>query len=562
MTDARATRDDPHALPEARGIRGRWPGLVWAIPLAALLICAYLGIRSISHRGVDVTVTFTNAEGVTPGDTKVLVQGVEAGHVVKVRVAPDDSHTEVVLRLDPRLKPALNGATKFWLVGENPTITDIQSIRAAIAGVIVTMAPARGGTPTRDFAGLDQPPPVPPGTPGTSYVLTARGLGSVKAGTSVLYHGEEIGKVERTGLAGLDRFRIDIFVYAPFDDFVRQGAQFWSGSALKLSLSGASLSAGLASAASVLQGSVQFELPAEARANPRAAGGSSFILYDDQASADQGPSGPEIRYDLVLTGAAGDLDRTAKVTLLGYTIGRVDTARLVFAPGSRRPYTAVTIILYPKKLDIVARDGDWRAASDRAVTRLLALGYRAGLIQSPPLVGPHAIVLAPGAGAGAAALGRGGAYPLIPSAKEPTGAQDILAQADDILTKVNRLPIAEIGANLRGLTANLSRITGSPELAGSLTHLDGTLTQLDAIAAQVKPQIGPLMRKLNETADEVRGTAAAARALVGGEGAAQDSSLPEAIRQLDEAGRSIRSLTDYLGRHPEALIRGKAKEKP
>jgi hypothetical protein len=37
--------------------------------------------------------------------------------------------------------------------------------------------------------------------------------------------------------------------------------------------------------------------------------------------------------------------------------------------------------------------------------------------------------------------------------------------------------------------------------------------------------------------------------------------LPAAVRQLTEAAGSIRSLTDYLGRHPEALLRGKAKEK-
>jgi paraquat-inducible protein B len=37
--------------------------------------------------------------------------------------------------------------------------------------------------------------------------------------------------------------------------------------------------------------------------------------------------------------------------------------------------------------------------------------------------------------------------------------------------------------------------------------------------------------------------------------------LPDTIKQLDEAARSIRTLTDYLSRHPEALIRGKRPEK-
>ena len=110
------------------------------------------------------------------------------------------------------------------------------------------------------------------------------------------------------------------------------------------------------------------------------------------------------------------------------------------------------------------------------------------------------------------------------------------------------------------MTGNLARLTGSREVSDSLTHLDATLTQLDGITKQVQPQVGPLLTKLNQTATELQAAAAAANGTLGGGGANQDQSLPEAVRQLTEAARSIRSLTDYLGRHPEALLRGKAKE--
>ena len=42
---------------------GRWPGLVWAVPLAALLIVGYLGLRAFAQRGVTVVVTFSSAAG-------------------------------------------------------------------------------------------------------------------------------------------------------------------------------------------------------------------------------------------------------------------------------------------------------------------------------------------------------------------------------------------------------------------------------------------------------------------------------------------------------------------
>ena len=57
------------------------------------------------------------------------------------------------------------------------------------------------------------------------------------------------------------------------------------------------------------------------------------------------------------------------------------------------------------------------------------------------------------------------------------------------------------------------------------------------------------------------GIALAARQLLGADDTG-GSNLSEAIGQLDQAARSIRTLADYLDRHPEALIRGKRPESP
>jgi paraquat-inducible protein B len=443
-------------------------------------------------------------------------------------------------------------------------VTDIQSIRAAVAGVIIAMAPGTGGTPTRTFTGLDQPPVIAPDAKGTVYYLTAPAVGSIQPGATVSYHGLAIGKVVQTGMVGLDHFRMEMFIGAPYDRYIKPSGEFWVGSPLKLSLSGASVSADLSSPASLLQGSVLYEIPQDARMAAQAPAGTPFTLYDDQSGAEQGPTGPEIPYRLILTGAAGDLSSTSTVAMLGYTVGRIRSAKLLFAPGGK-PYTEAVLAIFPRKLGIDLPENapadDWREATDRAVSRLLAQGYRAHMVQSPPLVGAHVIQLAADRGTAAASLGHdGGRYPLIPVANGG-GADDLIASANQILAKLNRVPIEQIGNNIARMTGNLARISGSPQVRDGIVQLDGTLKQLDAILAQVKPQIGPLMTKLNQTADELHGTAAAARTVLSGEGAAQDRSLPDAIQQLDEMSRSIRSLTDYLGRHPEALIRGKAKEK-
>ena len=99
-------------------------------------------------------------------------------------------------------------------------------------------------------------------------------------------------------------------------------------------------------------------------------------------------------------------------------------------------------------------------------------------------------------------------------------------------------------------------MTAGPELGHAITELDRTFTNLDRITADVQPQIKPLIDSLRETADAAQQALQAARHMLGSS-ASSGTDLPRLIRELTEAARSIRALTDYLDQHPEALIRGR-----
>jgi ABC-type transporter Mla subunit MlaD len=123
------------------------------------------------------------------------------------------------------------------------------------------------------------------------------------------------------------------------------------------------------------------------------------------------------------------------------------------------------------------------------------------------------------------------------------------------------VPIVEIGEDVRQITSHLSALVSSPEVKDSVVHLDSTLKGLDETVTEVKPKIGPMIDKLNGAADQLQALATSANALVSGDGSTQDASLPGTLRQVTDAARALRSLADYLGRHPEAVIRGKANDK-
>ena len=556
---------DSDALPRASRLKTLWPGLVFAIPVAALIIVGYLAIQAVARRGEVVTVTFERAAGAVPGETKVLYQGIEAGHLISISPNKDGRRIDFKLRLLPAAKTGLNTNARFWLIGASSDLADFSALRAVVTGVAIGYAPGVGGTPARNFDGLEKAPVVLPGNRGTRYLLRTRTLGSIREGSVLLYRGQPIGKVTDVNFRGEGDFQLEFFVFQPYDSLIKPGDRFWKASPIRLSFAGGGISANLGLISTVLSGAIDVETAPADAASARSPARSTFILFDSRDAARQGLTGPAVRYDFDFDAAAGDIGEGAEVTLLGFQIGAVESAKLAYAARTGKPYTIVTALLYPRQFDFTTRArrsaADWQSASDAKLRTLLAVGYRARLERMPPLVGALSIALVQVGGAKAAKLVFNGPHPRIPTVPGSSDTSDIASQADQILAKVNRIPIEAIGQNLNAVTRRLRSLTASPKINDSISHLDSTLTELDAMLAQAQPQIGPLLTKLNQAASQISDTAVAARQLLAGDGAAPDASLADTLRQLSDAARSIRTLADYLARHPEALIRGKQSRK-
>ena len=104
----------------------------------------------------------------------------------------------------------------------------------------------------------------------------------------------------------------------------------------------------------------------------------------------------------------------------------------------------------------------------------------------------------------------------------PGQLQATEASIQNLINKLNRMPLPEIGENLRRTLANLDV---------TLTTARGTLmsahSTIDNANALVEPN------------------------------SAQAQELDATLQEVSRAARSVRVLADYLDRHPEALLRGK-----
>ena len=372
----------------------------------------------------------------------------------------------------------------------------------------------------------------------------------MRAGASVFYHGLDVGKVVSIDLAGPQAFNVAIFLNAPYDRLVRPDSLFWMASPVQISFSGSGVSTQFAPSNAALVGGVEFDTPQRFAGEPQSGVNDQFTLYPDKSRAIDGVRGPRVLYDVRFSGSTGDLEEGAAVRLAGRQVGAVTAVGFSVDGRTGVISQPVTLAIQPLRMHLTGLaappGGDWSGVTNAALDALLARGYRMRLVQNPPLIGPKSIELAPvpSMSAGALAFGRS-EHPMLPTVST-ADAETLADKATAIVDKIN---------------ANLDQLTGSPKVKDSLDHLDSTLNQVDAMVRQVKPQVGPLVAKLNTAADQLNQTAAAANSVLSGDGAGQDASLPGAVRELTDAARSIRALTDYLGRHPEAVIRGKVKER-
>jgi paraquat-inducible protein B len=115
---------------------------------------------------------------------------------------------------------------------------------------------------------------------------------------------------------------------------------------------------------------------------------------------------------------------------------------------------------------------------------------------------------------------------------------------------------AEMAGLTRSLSEALDKVAALPlaEVLGDARQALGTATQLMQSA---NVGMGPLIASLRQTSESANAGIRSLNAAYG-----RDSQMrvevSDLLRQLQATARSTRALTDYLERHPESVIRGRA----
>ncbi len=321
--------------------------IIWILPILALSICSWILYSSYQKRGVDITIYFQDATGLSPGKTRVMAKGIPVGLVKTLQPDLKNKRVEATVKMEPSVVEFLVEDTLFWVVRAKLSAGSVQGLDTILSGSYIGVQVGSSTVPEREFNGLSTSPPISRDTPGLHIQLKAEKLGSIQTGTNIYYRNLEIGNVENYRLEGNENILIDLFIKPEYSHLVRTESRFCNVSGLQISGKLPNMKIQLESLASLIRGGILLYTPEQLQEEPKAQNGHIFQLYPDYESANYG-----IPMTLKLASGEGIVEGSTRVMYRGLEAGFVKEIR--FNNDEQRSVTAH--ILLDPRADLILRE--------------------------------------------------------------------------------------------------------------------------------------------------------------------------------------------------------------
>jgi paraquat-inducible protein B len=525
--------------------RWQWsPLVIWLVPLIAALIGGWIVLQEVLDRGETITITLKSAEGLQAGKTKIKYKDVDIGDVKSIALSADLSNVIVTAQLTSGSASLMRDDTQFWVVMPRVGTGGISGLGTLLSGAYIGIDVGKSKQQREDFVGLNAPPPILNGLSGRHFILRSAQIGSLSVGAPLYFRHLRAGQVISYALDKDGQgITLNVFVDAPYDQYVRSDTLFWHASGIDFSLDASGIKLQTESLASIVAGGISFEAPTDSVA-PQAGPDTAFTLFANRQKASEHPDTETRQLRLYFKESVRGLVVGAPVDFRGVVIGDVRAVSLEYDKVAKIYRFPVEINIYPQRLR--ARRTANEAATpapedgDKIMRKLIDNGLRAQLKTGNLLTGMLYVAL--------------DFFPDAPKVKTdwsknppvlatmPGTLDDLQSSLASIARKLDQLPLADISTDLRKALATLTT----------------TLASADKLVQRVDTDIAPKTAKVLE---QVRKTLANVDHVLSDDSNLQQD-LHESLREISRAAAAVRALSDTLERNPESLLRGKKEDAP
>jgi paraquat-inducible protein B len=535
-------KTDPGSAAVAQAAIGEKPkfSLVWVVPIVAAVIGAWLVYKAITEEGPTITIIFETGEGLTAGKTKVKYRSVEVGTVENVELSKDLEHVVVTAKMTPGSRGYLREGTRFWVVRARVTAGEVQGLGTLLSGAYIGIDPASEGRKSREFVGLEKAPVIETDQEGRQFRFTTRELGSLSVGAPIYYRQFSVGRILDYRLELDGTISGEMFIEAPYDQLIKETTRFWNASGVEASLSAEGFHVDTQSLTTILIGGIAFDTPESLAERAEVQENHEFFIYANRLESLQREYKIQKYFVMIFNESVRGLTAGSPVEFFGLKIGEVVDISFEVDYENMTLHIPVLVRIEPERL--LPEGEEEKLGHERQ--GMVAAGWRAQLASGNVLTGGKVINLVLDPDAPPAEAGEWKGYPVFPTI--PSSLRNLASDVGRIVDKIEDIPFDQIGENLSETLASINQIVSDPELANAISSLR---KMADQLSSEVAPALDSVLNKAEQTLDATRKQIDADSVTA--------HELRRLLMELGDTAQAIRTIMEYLERHPEALIKGK-----
>jgi len=257
-----------------------------------------------------------------------------------------------------------------------------------------------------------------------------------------------------------------------------------------------------------------------------------------------------------LQGSVQGLAVGSPVDMFGFQIGNVTAVQLEVDPAHGHAQVRVSMEVQPERF--LSANEIAQNSSLASVQTMVDNGMRVETATSSLITGSSMISLTFVPNAPPSKVTMEGDEMVLPSQSGAglSGIEDALAAVSG---KLAAMPLDKIGQNLNNLLSHADSTVNDPDLKQSLHELNQSLQSVRHLVAETDRGATPLMQRLPEISQQLQQTIAHANEALNSYGGDSNfhHDLDQVLGQLNETATSLRTLADFLKRHPSALLFGR-----
>lgn len=286
-------------------------------------------------------------------------------------------------------------------------------------------------------------------------------------------------------------------------------------------------------------------------------------------------------FDFYLPNSAGGLDEGSGVSLNGVRVGQIDRIAVFYNPKLQSSFVRMTCEIDRNLL--TDTDGNPIDIRDRKNLEALVAKGLVVQVQTAGLVGNEYVELGfnplikPIEIAGVPASPRP-VVPTLPSTMEQlmgnvSGTlanihkidfQGLMKQVNGVLIaahgQIDELQTNHLTDHISTAAQSVGDFVSSSDLRSAVARLQNTASAFQSLANNLNGQVAPAATNLNATLISAKQSLETLQDFLQLRNQLGEQTY-QLMDQLNETARSVQQLCDFLQRHPDALITGRAKQK-